>query len=438
MENQERRRRIVILGAGFGGLTAAVELSRRLGSHSGIEIVVIEQQTHHLYRPWLYEVATGEASEERLKTGVATPYEDLRTHLVDKGVRVEYQEVLGIDWTTKAVKLVDESQMPFDYLVVAVGAVPDFYGIEGLEQHANSMYSLRDALTVNRKLHALVEKKRRNVIPFIRIMIGGAGPTGVEFACEAAVFMRSQVRKGILAAGEYSIEIVDASARPLQSFHKTMSAWAQERLEKLGIKLILDACIKGAHRDHVVLAPRPLKEGETPDMLVCDFKNENQKEMTTDMLVWCGGFRARPLARELGLQLNERGKIEVDERMMAKGHDSVWAVGDCVSLIDPVSKRPVPQLAQAAIHEAGIAAENIVRAIRGQSPVKYTFPYMHSVVPMGGSWGIADVFGFRLRGLIVWPIRLSADIGYFLKVLPWKSAWKLIRAPLTFFRRNNL
>jgi NADH dehydrogenase len=438
MENAERCERIVILGAGFGGLTAAVELSKRLGKRSGCEIVIVDKHTHHLYRPWLYEVATGEATEERLKSGIATPYEDLRTHLSARGVRVEYEEILGVDWDAKAVLLADDRKLPFDQLVVAVGAVPDFYGIPGLEEHGHPMYNLRDALVVNRKLRGLVEMKKRNEIPFIRILVGGAGPTGVEFAGEAAAFMHTQVRKGMLGAGEYSIELVEASPRPLPMFHKDMSAWARMRLERLGVKLILDACIKGVHRDHVILAPRPLKPGETEDMLICDFKKEHEKEVTTDLLVWCGGFRANPVAKSLGLELDARGKIVVDATMKVQDRDGVWAVGDCISLMDPTSKRPVPQLAQAAIHQAKVVAENVARAMHQQELVPYAFPHMHALVPVGGAWGIAEVYGVRFKGVIVWPIRLAADIRYFIKTLPWRSAWKMIRAPLTFFRRNNL
>ena len=438
MEAATQCTRIVILGAGFGGLTAAVRLAERLGKREACEIVVVDKHTHHLYRPWLYEVATGAADEARLKAGIATPYEELRAHLSPKGVRVEYQEILGIDWGMKAVRLADDRTLPFDHLVVAVGAVPDFYGIEGLEQHGHPMYSLRDAMVVNRKLRDLVEKKRRNEIPFIRVLIGGAGPTGVEFAGEAAAFMHTQVKKGMLGAGEYSIELVEASPRPLPAFHADMSRWARARLEKLGVKLILDACIKGAHKDHVVLAPRPLKPGETEDMLVCDFKKEHEKEVTTDLLVWCGGFRANPTVKELGLSVDARGRIEVDETLQVRGHERVWAVGDCASLMDPSSKRPVPQLAQAAIHQAEIVAHNIAHAMDGHAPDRYAFPHMHAIVPVGGAWGIAEIFGVRLKGRIVWPIRLAADIRYFLKTLPFGSAWKLIKAPLTSFRRNNL
>lgn len=438
MDTPEQRHRIVILGAGFGGLTAATRLSKKLGKRSPCEIVIIDKHTHHLYRPWLYEVATGDADEASLEAGVATPFEDLRTHLAGEGVRVEYEEALGIDWTARAVTLSDGRALAFDDLVVAVGAVPDFYGIEGLETHGHPMYSLQDALVINRHLRDLVERKKKNEIPFIRVLIGGAGATGVEFACEAASFMRTQVRRGMLRAGEYSIEIVEASPRPLPAFHPRLSAWAQARLDKLGVKLILDACIKGVHRDHVVLAPRPLKPGETEDMLLCDFKKERVKEVTCDLLVWCGGFKARPFIKDLGLALDARGKIDVDETLGVKGQKRVWAVGDCMTLTDPKSKRPVPGLAQGAIHQAEVVAENIVRMMRGAPPEKYVFPSMHTLVPMGGAWGVADVFGFRFKGLLVWPVRLAADVRYFVKTLPWKSAWKMIRAPLTTFRRNNL
>jgi NADH dehydrogenase FAD-containing subunit len=98
----------------------------------------------------------------------------------------------------------------------------------------------------------------------------------------------------------------------------------------------------------------------------------------------------------------------------------------------------VPQLAQAAIHQASVVAENIVREMTGQPAVAYRFPHMHAIVPLGGAWGIAEVFGIRFRGYVVWPLRLAADIRYFVKTLPWRSAWKLIRAPLSSFRRNNL
>lgn len=438
METPSRCQRIVILGAGFGGLTTAVQLAKRLGQRPDCEIIVVDKCTHHLYRPWLYEVATGEAPESQLKAGVATPYEDLRAHLGTLGVKVEYEEAVGIDWVARAVRLSDQRNLPFDQLVVSIGLVPDFYGIEGLEQHGLPMYSLRDGLIVNRRLHELVEKKRKNEIPFIRVLIGGAGPTGVEFACELSDFMRTQVKEKKIGAGEYSIELVEASNRPLQQLHPELSKWAKARLEKLGIKLILDACIKGAHKDHVVLAPRPLKLGETMDMLICDFKKENQKEVTTDLLVWCGGFRANPLAAKLGLAVNARGRIEVDGMMRVSGQGGVWAIGDCVALIEPKSKRPVPQLAQGAIHQAALAAENIVHAMRHEKLETYGFPYMHALVPMGGAWGVAEVFGFRFKGFVVWPVRLAADIRYFLKTLPLRSAWKLIRAPLSVFRRNNL
>lgn len=438
MEDPKRRERIVILGAGFGGLSTANRLVKELGMPDGHEIVVVDKQTHHLYRPWLYEVATGDAPEEALKVGIATPYEDVRTHLAPKRVRVEYEEVVGIDWDARAVVLSDDRQLAFDCLVVALGATPSFFGIEGLERHGLPMYGLRDALAIHRKLVELIEAKRRNEIPFIRIVIGGAGPTGVEFACELSEFLRKQVRKGRLGAAEYSIEMVEASPRPLGMLDKEMSAWAKARLEKLGIKLLLDTCIKGAHKDHVVLAPRPLKEGETMEMLLCDFRKEHEKEVTTDLLVWCGGFQANPVVAKLGLPVDARGRIEVDETLRVRGKDRVWAVGDCLTLLDPKTKRPVPQLAQAAIRQAETVAKNIAHAFGGEEPEPYPFPTMHAIVPMGGAWGIAQVFGFRLRGRVVWPLRLAADIRYFLKSLPFGSAWKLIKAPLTTFRRNNL
>ena len=449
MEQKEACPRVVILGGGFGGLTAAMRLSKlRQGKHECV-IIVIDRRTHHLYTPWLYEVATGffclrgeagppkTVEEAELMAGVSASFTDLKTPLRAKNVDLEYQEAVGIDWNDRTVLLSDDRRLPFDQLIIALGAMPDFYGIEGLKDHSHPLYSLRDAFAIRRHLEELIAKRRRNEISHVRVVIGGAGPTGVEFACELSVFLRKLVRRGDITASDYSIEMVEASNRPLPTFHADMSGWARARLEKLGVKILLDTCIRGAHKDHIVLAPRPLKEGEQPEELICDIRPGSQKEVTTDLLVWCGGSRANPLVERLGLKTDPRGKIAVDETFAVSGQKNVWAIGDCASLVDPSTKRPVPPLAQAAIHQGRLAAENALQALRGRPLTRYGFPHMHAIVPLGGSYAIAEIFGIRMRGRFVHLLRLGADARYFFATLPLRSAWKLFRAGVGVFAKNN-
>lgn len=449
MEPEKTCPRVVVLGGGFGGLTAAMRLAKKRKGMHECDVIVVDRRTHHLYTPWLYEVATGffclrgeagppsTVEEAELMAGASASFTDLKTPLMAKNVNIEYQEVIGVDWDGRTVMLSDDRRLPFDQLIIALGAMPDYYGIEGLKDHSHPLYSLRDAFAIRRHLEELIEKRRRNEIPHVRVVIGGAGPTGVEFACELSVFLRKLVSRGDITASDYSIEVVEASNRPLPAFHADMSAWARGRLEKLGVKLLLDACLKGAHKDHIVLVPRPLKAGEKPEELICDIRPGSQKEVTTDLLVWCGGSRANPLVERLGLKTDPRGKIEVDEMFAVRGRPNVWAIGDCASLVDPGTKRPVPPLAQAAIHQGRIAAENCLRSLRGEAPIRYAFPHMHAIVPLGGSYAVAEIFGLRMKGRLMHLLRLGADARYFFTTLPLRQAWKLFRAGLGVFAKNN-
>jgi NADH dehydrogenase len=424
-----------------------MELARRRKDAHECDITVIDRRTHHLYTPWLYEIATGHFSprpdagvgdEERaLIEGAAAPFAGLGHALAHENIRVEYDEVAGVDWTHREVRLSSGRHLNFDHLIIALGAMPDFYGIEGLKEHSHPMYTLRDGLAIRRHLYDLVSKRRSNAIPHIRVVVGGAGPTGVEFASELAMFFKDLVKVGDLTPSDYSIEMVEAASRPLASFHEDMSAWARARLEKLGIKLLLDTCIKGAHKDHIVLTARPLKAGEDPEALICDIRPGSQKEVTTDLLVWCGGSRANPVLSTFSMNLDARGKIEIDESLAVRGHENVWALGDCASLADPASKRPVPPLAQAAIKQGRVVAENITRSMRKQSLLKYRFPHMHAIVPLGGSYAVAEVFGVRFKGRLAHVLRLAADARYFFRTLPFGIAWRMFRAAFGVFTKNN-
>jgi NADH dehydrogenase len=431
--------RVVILGAGFGGLTTATRLAALRGFPTDCEIVLVDKSTHHLYTPLVYEVATGSfvETEDELRGGAAVPWDDLKNQFSRQGIHVVNEEVVGFDAKRSEVLLSDDRSIGYDHLVLALGGVVDFYGIEGLEEHSHNLYSMRQALAIRRHLHDLLIQKRANKIPHVRVLVGGAGPAGVEFACELAGFMRRLTKEKFIHIGDYSIEIVEASNRPLPTFHKSMSEWARTRLESLGVKLLLDTCVKGAHKDHVVLAPRPLKEGERTEDLVCDFRKESHKEVTTDLLVWAGGSRATPLLASLGLNLDRRGRVETDAHLMVRGTTNVWALGDCSSLTDPKTKLGVPPLAQAAITQGRVLAENLMRSVRGEKLISYGFPHMHAIVPMGGTYALAEVFGIRMKGVVAHLLRLAADARYYFSTFPFGEAWKIFRTGARVYGKNN-
>lgn len=442
--------RIVIVGGGFGGLTAAVRLASLRKKVDGCSITLIDKAAKHLYFPLLYEVATGwfdvedapgapefRHAEHELMKGAAVDFTDLKALLAPKGIEVMDDEVVGLEPGVSRLKLADGRDIPYDQLVIAVGSVANTFGIPGVEEHAHSLYSMRGALGVRRRLRELVALRRRNEIPHIRVVVGGAGPTGVEFACELAGLFRKLARKGVLTASDWTVEMVEASPRPLGGLHPELSRRAKDRLEKLGVKIFLDTCIKGAHKDHLVLAPRPLREGEKAEDLLCDFRKENEKEITYDLLVWTGGSKASPVLAAMRLPLDARGRIEVEPTLKARGLPNVWAVGDAAALVDPKTDAPVPPLAQAAIAEARTAAENVWAACREKPPKPYPFPRMNAIVPLGGTYGLADVHGLRLRGRAVFPLKVAAEARYFFRTLPFGVAMRMLGAALRAYRRND-
>lgn len=443
------QKHIVIVGGGFGGLTTAVQLASMRRNKDACAVTLVDKGAHHLYYPLIYEVATGwfdmkhaendayRHGEHELMKGSSVEFTDLKKILGKRGVQVEDAEVTGFDAVGSHLMLADGRRLPFDHLVISVGGVPNTFGIEGLENHAHMLYSMRASLGIRRNLHDLIGKRKRNEIPHIRIIIGGAGATGVEFACELGAYMRKLHHKGVLHESDYSIEMVEASPRPLNAFHPKFSKWALRRIEKFGIKLLLDTCIKGTHKDHLVLAPRPLREGEKHEDLVCDMEKDHEKEVTYDLLVWTGGSKANPILKTMNLPLDRRGRVEIDTTLNVKGLNNVWAIGDCAALVDPKTEKAVPPLAQAAIAEGKQLAQNLIAVCEGSPPAPYKFPRMHALVPLGGSYGAADVYGLKLKGRIVYPLKVYAEARYFFKTFPFRIACRMFWAAVIGYRKNN-
>lgn len=441
------KKQIVIIGGGFGGLTVASRIAKSNKRVDGCQVTLIDKQAKHLYFPLVYEVATGffdgkdfnaaqiRHGEEELKAGASIPFGDLESMWRKKGVLYRYGDVVGIDWGMKAVILASGQKIPYDKLILATGSVVNTFGIPGLEQHAHMLYSLRGALSIRRKLHTLVEKRRRNEIPFIRIVVGGAGPTGVEFACEVALLLNGLVRKKILKWSDFSITVIDAADRPVRNFHKTMSKWVLQRFETLNIRFLSNTLIKGTHEDHIIIASTELPEGEQPETLLQQPSRE--KEINHEILVWTGGSKANPILADFGLPLNNRGKVEVDMTMQVRGQDSVWALGDCTTMKDPKTGVLVPPLAQAAIHQGNLVAKNIIASCNSKSLYPYTFPKMGAIVPLGGSHCVANLFGLKVRGPFIYLLKIFAEGRYFFKTLPFPIAWRIFWTALKAYRKNN-
>ncbi len=420
-------RSVVILGAGFGGIAAARTLAAL--RRDGMRVTVIDRSQFHVFTPLLYEAATGFVEHENLgtakllHTGVTV---DCSSMFAPWGVDFVHDAVVGVDWDRREVRLKAMAPVRFDDLIVAFGAEVNFFGIEGMKEHALILKTVRDADRLRQRVHDFLHMKEMGKRDTFNIVIGGGGATGIELACELTMFLRKHMAKGHLKVGDFHITVIEASPRVLGMMGPELSDFARERLMRLGIHLQLDTAIKKVEHGHVTLAPRACKPGETIDQLLCDFRNEGSKMIDADLVVWCGGIRGSSSLESLGLALDARGsRVEVGATLEAAGRQGVYVIGDSALLIDPKSKQPVPWLAQSAILMGTTVANSIVSRRKGGEAVAFLFPKFPSVVPLGGKYAVAIVGGFRFKGMSAWLLHEVSTLRYFLSILPFWTAIRL-------------
>lgn len=431
-------KQIVILGAGFGGLAAAKALGQKRQYVYGYDVTVIDRQPQHVFTPLLYEVATGFFDHENLgspkllRSGVVM---DTAEMLKRWKAAFVCDEIVGVDWDGKRVLVKDGEAVPFDTLIIALGAEVNFFGIEGMREHAYTLKSVRDADRLRQRLHDvlhMMEDKKtgagnagHRAHDPLTVVVGGAGATGVEFAAELTMFLRRHMMKGHLKPGDFHVYLVEATSRVLGMMDPQLSLWALQRLEKLGVHVYLDACVKGVKLGRVTLAPRPLRQGENPEALLCDFRKETEKGIDADIVVWTGGIRGNTSLEKLGLKLDERGqRLEVGPTLEVPGHKDVFAIGDSALLMDPSTKRPVPWLAQAAMEQGRVVATTIINRILSAPDAVYGFPEYPVAVPLGGKFAVVQSGGMKIKDWPAWCVRALADLRYFMTVLPF---WQALR-----------
>lgn len=410
-----RKHRVVILGGGFGGLSTALQLERRSRRMKSCEILLVDRHSEHLYTPLLYEVATGfldEPTKEcrgELRQGICISFEQFRTIIGARHIRYKRAEITGLD-TKKRQVLVEEGEpIPYDDLVIALGSETNFFDVPGLEAHAHPMKTLHDAYRLRGKLHAYLERYREGKEQFIAVVVSGAGPTGTEFAAEVANFFQRLVKKGVIRRDSFSVTLVDAAPDVLMPFPPALRAAARRRLSSLGVRVVMGRKVKEVKKGSVVIATE-----------------QDVEEWESDLVVWCGGIKPSRVLEHFPLPKGPKGHLDVEATLHVKGEENIYALGDGAQFLDEKGV-PVPALAQTAIAESRLVAENLVRHFE-KRPLKRWQPPDHwlQVAPMGGGFALARVGGaVNVHGRIGYYVRKAADMRYFLRILPWRFAMEL-------------
>lgn len=402
---------IVILGGGFAGLRSALTLSKKLKGNPAYRVLLIDERPIHLYTPDLYEIATAYHDEitetclTQLKDAVAIPFSKIIDHKPVEFLRDRVTKILP---EKKMVALQNHGMLAFDYLVVALGSVVNYYGIPGLEEYASPLKTLMDGLAVNCHLdmhfHNLWKK---DVKKEVHIVVGGGGATGVEFASELPGCINKLCKKYLYPREKVRITVIEGSSE-LTGQGEKVTQTILKRFQELGIDVRLNTFIKKV--DEIGL------HTETP--------TEEKKILPVDLLVWAGGVKPNPLIRESFQETSKNGALVVNENLQSTNHPSLFAAGDNAYFVDPKVQKPAPMLAQIAFTQGKLIAENILAEIEGKKKKPYQTRLKGVIIPLGGKYALLKKGRFVLKGYFMWVLRRLVDLRYALSILPFRYALK--------------
>lgn len=396
------QKNIVILGAGFGGLQAALRLSKKLERddlNEKYSVVLVDKNLFHTFTPLLYEIAATSpetANNLKLQKLVSFPIQSL---ISNKNITFVNDEISGVDMERKKIQF-SHSEIDFEYLVIAPGAEVNYFGIPGLQKYALTMKSFADALRIRDALAAALQNDRT-----ANVIVGGGGATGVELAGEIEEW-----------APRAHVIVIDGAPTILNGFSQKVIKKVTERLKKLGIETITNEIIGEVTEHNAVL-----KSG---------------KQIPYDIFIWAGGVKASSLAGKFSLKLDKRGRIETEPTLKCAAN--VYAIGDVSSFVDPKTNNPVPQVARAAIEEGKIAAKNIINDILKNTRIEiykpWNYPY---IVPVGGKYAVAKIGPLVISGLPAWIFKGFTELNYFVSIMPIWEALKIWFKGLKIFIKNH-
>jgi NADH dehydrogenase len=381
---------IVVLGAGFGGLTFAKEIPGRLA-----RVTVVDRQNHHLFQPLLYQVATA---------GLAAPdiAQPIRSILRKKpNLTVILAEVQAIDLAARQVKLADGT-LDYDWLVIALGGQTRYFGRDEWSEFAPGLKTLDDAQRLRRNMLLAYERAEREPDPSRRhdlmttVVVGG-GPTGVELAGTFAELARTVLYRDFdhIDPRQARILLIEGGPKILGNFPPDLSASAQRQIEALGVEVRLNTRVTGIRAGEVDLNGETIRAGN---------------------IVWAAGVGASPVTRSLGVELDRAGRIKVLPDLSLPGHPQVFAIGDIATLTD-TNGVIVPGVAQGGIqggaHVAKLIAHDLTAGLRTPAQREpFAYHDKGNMATIGRSHAIAEIGKLHLTGLMAWLAWLALHLFF--------------------------
>jgi NADH dehydrogenase len=406
--NKGSRPRVVVIGAGFGGITAAQELARQ-----PVDIFLIDHNNYHTFTPLLYQVAAAEIEAGEIAHPIRSILRKYRNAHFLLG------HVNTIDFNRHLIRT-EELTIYFDYLVLAIGSVSNYFNLPGAEQFTFPVKTLDQAIDLRNRImrcfehatHELDDMERRRLLTFSII---GGGPTGVEFAGAMIELIHGPLKRDFstLNLREVRVILIEASDTLLNGFSPRLRRYAANRLNKMGVEVYLNSTVDKIEDGKILL-----NDGRT---------------FARGTIVWAVGVKANPAAGQWGFKTSRSGMIPVSASLQAPEYPNVYVVGDLALIAD--GGAPLPLLAPVAIQEGRVAARNIARQISGQEPRAFKYKDPGVLATIGRNAAVAQFPHWKFSGFFAWVlwvfVHLAKIIGFrnrLLVLVNW--AWDYI-----FFER---
>jgi NADH:ubiquinone reductase (H+-translocating) len=374
--------RVVIVGAGFGGLAAAKRLAGRT-----VDVTVIDKRNHHLFQPLLYQVATAALSP----ADIAAPVRSILAGAPN--VRVMLDEVTRVDTLRNRVALASGGEVAFDWLILATGARHSYFGRDEWAAHAPGLKSIEDATAIRRNVLLALERaetetdpeRRRALLTFVVI---GGGPTGVEMAGAIAELARRSVSQDFRSITPHCsrVLLIEAGHRILPGFPPELSSVAEMALRKLGVEIRFGSPVTGIGFGHV---------------------RRSEEWISARTIVWAAGVEASPAAEWLGAEQDSAGRVIVAADLTIPNNPHIFAIGDTAACAGPFG-RPLPGVAPVAKQQGIYVADRIL----GRRNDAFAYRDYGNLATIGRSQAVIDWGGWRMKGLLAWLVWSVAHIWF--------------------------
>jgi len=373
--------KVVILGGGFGGLAAARAL------YKSAEVTVVDRHNFQTFLPLLYQVSTAGLAADH----VAYP---IRGALRKTNIKFRMGSPISVDHKNKEVKLDSSEVLKFDHLIVALGSVSADFGIPGVNEHALGMKTVHEALTIR----AEIMRRFEDLCRFedetkLSISVIGGGPTGVEMAGAIAELIRGPLKSDQAeAAANIQVSLIEAGARLLPPFAPSLSERTKKDLEKLGVKVLLNAAVKAIEHRKIIL--------------------KDDSVLSSEITIWAAGVKGSDAMAQLSLPTNGN-RVAVEPTMQVKNYPNIWALGDIAGALGKDGK-PLPMVAPVAIQQGKFIAKQIARLVANKPLTDFKYLDKGSMATIGRNKAIVQVKGVKIAGPIAWLIWLWLHLFYLL------------------------